>query len=140
MEGLRDDRVVRLTPWIWGWQPDCAGWSLPTGEPGQTKGVLPVGYRHLRRRAVIGSGPKVFAAAATMLLGWQVHLRAGLRVSSSSATAGLGTVVVLGLRAGPLPDNRALPGRLHREQARFPGIRLRHPAQASRMRRGGVPR
>lgn len=80
---------------------------LRTAEPtyreiGATAGVLPDGYRHLRRTVRIGSGPAVFEAAATAVLGWQVQLRAGLRVSASSATAQAGTVVTLGLGLLPL--------------------------------------
>jgi uncharacterized protein (UPF0548 family) len=71
-------------------------------ETGQTMGALPPGYHHLRRSVIIGSGAEVFARAVTMLFGWQVHLRAGLRVSPSSAMAGPGVVVVLGLGAGPV--------------------------------------
>jgi uncharacterized protein (UPF0548 family) len=71
-------------------------------EVGQTAGVLPSGYRHERRSATIGSGPDVFAQAASKLLSWQVHLQAGLRVSVSSAAAEHGTVLTLGLKTGPI--------------------------------------
>ncbi len=71
-------------------------------EVGLTAGVLPPGYRHLHRTRLIGAGPEVFAEAASNLLHWQAHLRAGLRVSPSSATAKPGTVVLLGLGAGPV--------------------------------------
>ncbi len=71
-------------------------------EVGLTAGVLPPGYRHLRSTQLIGTGSEMFAEAASNLLHWQVHLRAGLRVSPSSATAEPGTVVLLGLRAGPI--------------------------------------
>jgi uncharacterized protein (UPF0548 family) len=76
--------------------------ELTYSETGRTAGVLPPGYHHLRECAIIGSGAEVFADAVTMLFSWQVHLRAGLRVSPSSATAGPGAVVVLGLGAGPI--------------------------------------
>jgi uncharacterized protein (UPF0548 family) len=102
VEGLRDDRGVPLTSLDPGLAARLRRLELTYGEAGQTRGVLPAGYRHLRRRSVVGSGPQVFAAAVTMLLGWQVHLRAGLRVSPSLATAGPGAVVVLGLGAGPV--------------------------------------
>jgi uncharacterized protein (UPF0548 family) len=102
VEGLRDDRLVPLTLLDPGLIARLHRLELTYDEAGQTRGFLPAGYRHLRRRAVIGSGPQVFAAAVTMLLGWQVHLRAGLRVSPSSATAGPGAVVVLDLGAGPV--------------------------------------
>src|SRR5208282_1535108 len=54
------------------------------------------------KRDVIRSGAQVLADAADALFSWQVHLRASVRVSPSSATAGSGTVVLLGLRAGPV--------------------------------------
>jgi uncharacterized protein (UPF0548 family) len=70
-------------------------------EVGATADVLPSGYRWQRRSVRVGSGNAVFEAAAAAVLGWQVQLRAGLRVSASSAMAQAGTVVTLGL--GPLP-------------------------------------
>jgi uncharacterized protein (UPF0548 family) len=76
--------------------------ELTYPEVGQTAGVLPPGYHHLYRNALIGSGTEAFANAAQALLSWQVQLRAGLRVSPSSAIAEPGTVVVLGLRTGAI--------------------------------------
>jgi uncharacterized protein (UPF0548 family) len=78
------------------------GAEFTYSEVGLTAGVLPPGYRHLHRTTLIGAGPEVFAEAASSLLHWQVHLRAGLRVSPSSATAEPGAVVLLGLGAGPI--------------------------------------
>jgi len=96
------DRVVALTALT----PELEG-RLRRAEPtyretGQTRGVLPAGYHHVRRCAVIGSGAEVFAGAVQMLFSWQVHLRAGLNVAPSSAVAEPGAVVVLGLGAGPI--------------------------------------
>lgn len=86
--------------------PDVAarlsGAEFTYSEVGLTAGVLPPGYRHLHRTTLIGTGPQVFAEAASRLLRWQVHLRAGLRVSPSSATAEPGTVMLLCLKAGPV--------------------------------------
>jgi uncharacterized protein (UPF0548 family) len=73
------------------------GAELTYREAGRTASVLPPGYHHLRRSGLIGSGPQTFAGAAAALLSWQVHLRAGLRVSASSTIAEPGTVVLLGL-------------------------------------------
>jgi uncharacterized protein (UPF0548 family) len=78
--------------------------ELTYREVGQTAGVLPglpPGYRHLRRAAAIGSGAATFTEAAAALLGWQAHLRAGLRVSASTVIAEPGTVVLLSAGAGP---------------------------------------
>jgi uncharacterized protein (UPF0548 family) len=76
--------------------------DLTYHEVGQTACHLPPGYHHLRRTVVAGHGEAAFAAATRALLGWQVHLRAGLRVMPSSATVRLGSVVLLGLGVGPL--------------------------------------
>jgi uncharacterized protein (UPF0548 family) len=69
---------------------------------GLAAGRLPPGYRQLRRSVTAGSGTGAFARAARDLLGWQVHLRAGLGVAASAAVAEPGAVVLLTLRAGPL--------------------------------------
>lgn len=71
--------------------------SLTYSETGATAGVLPGGYHHLRRTVQIGTGRQVFTTAAAALAGWQVHARAGLRVSASSATAVPGGLLVLRL-------------------------------------------
>jgi len=71
-------------------------------EAGQTAGALPPGYSHLRRSAVIGSGAEVFSSAANALISWQAHLLAALRVAASAAMAEPGTLVLLGLGAGPI--------------------------------------
>jgi len=76
--------------------------ALTYPEVGSTARTLPAGYRRLRRTAQIGSGPRVFAEAATALMSWQVHLLAGIGVSASSATAAAGTDVLLLARIGPL--------------------------------------
>lgn len=76
--------------------------ELTYGEVGQTAGRLPPGYHHLHRSGVIGAGEDFFAEAARTLLGWRVYLRAGLRVSPSTTTVQPGSVVVLGVGAGPV--------------------------------------
>jgi len=97
---VRHDRVMPLTVMAAAVADRLQGAELTYREAGQTAGVLPPGYRHLRRGALIGSGPQMFAGAAAALLSWQVHLRTGLRVSASSAIAEPGTVVLLGLGTG----------------------------------------
>jgi uncharacterized protein (UPF0548 family) len=74
--------------------------GLTYSDVGRTAGALPPGYHHQRRSAVIGSGAQVFTDAASAVLGWQAHLRAGLWVSASSVTAVPGSVVLLGVGAG----------------------------------------
>jgi uncharacterized protein (UPF0548 family) len=98
--GFRHDRVVPLTALAAGVASRLRNAGLTYSEVGQSMGVLPSGYRHLRRSAVVGSGAEEFAGAAHALFSWQAHLRAGLRVAASSATAEPGTVVLLGLVAG----------------------------------------
>lgn len=44
----------------------------------------------------------VLAGGASAPFSWQVHLRAGLRLSSSSVTAEPGSVILLGLGARPV--------------------------------------
>jgi uncharacterized protein (UPF0548 family) len=99
---FRHDRVMPLTVMAAEVADRLRGAELTYREAGRTAGVLPPGYHHLRRSGPIGSGPQTFAGAASALLSWQVHLRAGLRVSASSAIAERGTVVLLGLGTGRL--------------------------------------
>jgi uncharacterized protein (UPF0548 family) len=75
--------------------------ELTYHNAGATKSTLPTGYHHQNTARVIGSGPEAFSAAAAELLSWQAHLRAGLRVTASTATAEPGTVVLLGIGFGP---------------------------------------
>jgi uncharacterized protein (UPF0548 family) len=76
--------------------------ELTYREAGQTAGRLPPGYHHLRRSVAAGSGDGTFEDATRALFGWQVHLRAGLRVTAPAATVQPGGVVLLGVGAGPL--------------------------------------
>ena len=76
--------------------------DLTYPEAGATAGLLPAGYHHLRRAVVIGSGAQAFTAAADALAGWQVHSRAGLRISASTATAEPGSVLMLSLGLGAI--------------------------------------
>jgi uncharacterized protein (UPF0548 family) len=72
---------------------------------GSTCGVLPDGYSHVNARVVIGLGAASLAEAARALFAWQMHLRAGLRVATSSATVEQDAVVMLGIGAGPFSLN-----------------------------------
>jgi uncharacterized protein (UPF0548 family) len=74
--------------------------ELTYQDVGGTSGALPDGYHHLRRSMVIGAGAEVFASAVADLMSWQVHLRAGLRVSASAPAPEAGGVVVLAIGAG----------------------------------------
>ena len=83
----------------------CVRTSLTYDHVGRTSGGLPNGYKHLNRQLIIGLATARFADAAQALLGWQMHLRSGLRVSTSSVTAKHDAVVMLGIGAGPFTLN-----------------------------------
>ncbi|HET6816206.1 MAG TPA: DUF1990 domain-containing protein [Mycobacteriales bacterium] len=69
-------------------------------EVGATRGQLPAGYRHTRRRTALGTGRDVFVRASAALLSWEMHRRSGLAVAAEGAAA-TGATVVLGF--GPSP-------------------------------------
>jgi uncharacterized protein (UPF0548 family) len=76
--------------------------DLTYDHVGGTSGVLPDGYHYLNRQMIIGLGTAKFDDAARALLGWQMHVRSGLQVWTSSATAKRDAVVMLCIVAGPL--------------------------------------
>jgi len=76
--------------------------ELTYDHVGSTSGVLPSGYHHLKRRKVIGRGAAAFSDAALAVLGWQIQLRSGIEVSSSSPTVLPDTVAMLVIHAGPI--------------------------------------
>ena len=63
---------------------------------------LPPGYDHMRRDVRLGTGPAAFERAVDGLFDWRMHRGAGLRPTTSSATASPGVVVVLRAGWGPL--------------------------------------
>jgi uncharacterized protein (UPF0548 family) len=92
-------RVTAMAP------HDVARWSsepLTYAPVGATReGPLPDGFHHLRERFELGHGDAAFAHAATLLMTWQMHARAGLRVAASGDAIEPGAVVLC--RLGPLP-------------------------------------
>lgn len=64
--------------------------------------ALPSGYRHLRLRRRVGHGQRSFAAVADAVLTWNVHRRAGLRVTTSALRAAEGVDVTARVGLGPL--------------------------------------
>lgn len=62
----------------------------------------PDGYAHLAVRSVVGTTDADFERAATRILTWQMHERAGLRVIAAAPEAQVGTHVVVGIGLGPL--------------------------------------
>jgi uncharacterized protein (UPF0548 family) len=76
------------------------------GEVGSTRDdTLPTGYGNLRRSLTIGVGTERFEQAAQILLGWDMHRRAGVHVRASSDQVAQGTVAVLRLGVGRLGVN-----------------------------------
>lgn len=63
---------------------------------------LPGGYHYLERARTIGVGREDFVWASEQLAGWEMHRRAGIRVSPDTPRAGKGVEVRLSLGAGPL--------------------------------------
>jgi uncharacterized protein (UPF0548 family) len=73
--------------------------ELTYAERGATRGDLPAGYRHVRRRDRLGTGVATFERASEALLTWQMHRGAGLTVLSAPPRASVDSVVVT--RLGP---------------------------------------
>lgn len=76
--------------------------QLTYADVGATRGVLPAGYHHVRRQAVVGAGTERFEQAARTLMGWGMQRGAGLRVRPSAATAAVGVVADQRLGIGRL--------------------------------------
>jgi uncharacterized protein (UPF0548 family) len=73
------------------------------GEIGCTRrDGMPGGYGSLRRSLGIGTGTERFEQAVRVLLGWDMHRRAGVRVRASSEDVHQGAVAVLRLGVGRL--------------------------------------
>ncbi|GAA4590599.1 uncharacterized protein (UPF0548 family) [Actinoplanes octamycinicus] len=70
-------------------------------EIGLTRGgPLPDGYRHLRYRRRIGTGPRVFAAAGEAVLTFRMHRATGAGVRASGRRAAPGVRLIVGV--GPV--------------------------------------
>jgi uncharacterized protein (UPF0548 family)/cold shock CspA family protein len=90
---------------------ELADAPLTYPEVGATRDdSMPAGYGHLQRDFMLGSGQAVFDRAAAGLLGWHIHVAAGLTVITSTATATTGVVAVLQAGVGPL--KLKIPGRV----------------------------
>jgi len=73
------------------------------GEVGFTRdGTMPNGYKVLRRSVELGSGTERFDRAAQVLLGWDMHRRAGLHVRTSDELVVPGAVAIIRLGVGML--------------------------------------
>lgn len=62
----------------------------------------PEGYTAVQRSAVLGSGRELFERAATGLMNWQMHRRAGFRLIATDQTAVVGARVLLSVGPGRL--------------------------------------
>jgi uncharacterized protein (UPF0548 family) len=76
------------------------GLDLTYAEVGHTRAALPSGYRHVRRRVIIGRGRDRFDHASRVVLSWDVHRKAGVQVQPSIDTTVQGTVAILRLGVG----------------------------------------
>lgn len=76
-------------------------------EVGETTGVTPTGYRHVRLRTQLGSGRDHFDVAREAMLSWQIQLRANIAVAASHPTITDDAVAILGLRIGRVNAVRA---------------------------------
>jgi uncharacterized protein (UPF0548 family) len=81
---------------------ELRGAELTYAEVAGTRGDLPPGYRHVRRSRVVAMGEAGLTAAASILLGWEMHRRASLSLRASRATVADGAVAVLRLGWGPV--------------------------------------
>jgi uncharacterized protein (UPF0548 family) len=75
--------------------------ALTYSPVGATRGsTYPPGFHHLQVRSVLGHGDEAFRSAVESLLTWQMHARAGLRVTATSERVTDGGLVRC--RLGPL--------------------------------------
>jgi len=98
---MLEDELMRPTQLDPDSEAQLRAAELTYDQVGRTSGVLPAGYHHVNRRTVLGRGAARFTDAAGLLMGWQMQLRSGLQVSSSSPTVAPDVVVLLGIPAGP---------------------------------------
>jgi uncharacterized protein (UPF0548 family) len=107
--------------------------DLTYDHVGRTSGVLPDGYGHLNKRVILGRGKARFADGSRALFGWQMHLRSGVRVATSSPRVTHNTVVMLGTGVGPFRLNAPCRVVYIIDEPKSAGLRLRHPARPSRV-------
>lgn len=79
---------------------DLSGMPLTYTEVGATAGVMPAGYRHLRKSSVIGGSRERFEEAAAQGMRWGMLRGAGLRVAATTEVAEVGAEVLVHL--GPV--------------------------------------
>lgn len=79
---------------------DLADLPLTYAAVGATAGVLPAGYHHVQKSAVIGNGRARFAQAADTGMRWGMLRGAGVRVEATTQVAEVGSEVIVHL--GPV--------------------------------------
>ena len=79
---------------------DLAALRFTYREVGATAGLLPAGYHHIRKSAVIGSGRNRFEGAAAAVMRWGMLRGAGVRVDAGTEVAQVGSEVIVGI--GPI--------------------------------------
>lgn len=92
-------RLTRLDPDI---EAELRAAELTYDDVGSTSGRLPGGYAHLHREATLGFGAERFDDAARAMFAWQMHLRSGFAVATSSDPVDEQTVAILRLGVGPI--------------------------------------
>ena len=92
---------MQATPLDSDVEAQLRGADLTYDHVGRTSGLLPDGYGHLSERMKLGLGLARFTDASRALFGWQMHLRSGLRVATSSPIVKHNAVVMLGIGVGP---------------------------------------
>jgi uncharacterized protein (UPF0548 family) len=76
--------------------------NLTYAPVGATRGELPEGFAHLRRRRVVGHGTADFDAAAEAVLHWRAQRVLGVRVEPADQPAREGAEVRVRLGFGPV--------------------------------------
>jgi uncharacterized protein (UPF0548 family) len=85
--------------------------DLTYPEVGASAGPLPDDAHQARREVAIGNAPGVFEAAASALLGWRMHRRAGFEVIASTPIATVGADMIASL-PGRFPIGVSVPTRI----------------------------
>jgi uncharacterized protein (UPF0548 family) len=79
---------------------ELAALPLTYAEVGATAGLLPAGYHHVLKSAVIGRGRRRFEDAAEAGMRWGMLRGAGLKVEATTELAAIGSEVIVHL--GPV--------------------------------------
>ena len=88
-----------------------AGAALTYPEVGASAGPSPEDAHRASREVAIGNAPGVFEAAASALLGWRMHRRAGFEVVATTPIATVGADMIASL-PGRFPVGVSVPTRI----------------------------